>query len=81
MVHFEGGAKLQLSLAQTFYQNKQHKLHCFGTLNSSHTIGEGIGLFGSYAQSNFLIGFDLEKMVVSFKAADCRKTSSTNSSS
>ncbi|KAM1994796.1 hypothetical protein ACFX16_010947 [Malus domestica] len=44
-------------------------------------MGEGIGLYGSYAQSNFLIGFDLEKMLVSFKAADCRKTSSTNSSS
>ncbi|CAN6714827.1 unnamed protein product [Malus baccata var. baccata] len=49
---------VELSLAQTFYQNKQHKLHCFGTF------------FGSYARSNFLIGFDLEKMLVSFKAAD-----------
>ncbi|XP_048429103.1 aspartic proteinase CDR1-like [Pyrus x bretschneideri] len=79
-VHFDGGAKLQLSPAQTFYQNKQYKLHCFGTLNASDTIDEGVGLYGSYAQSNFLIGFDLEKMLVSFKAVDCRKTSSTSPS-
>ncbi|CAB4285643.1 unnamed protein product [Prunus armeniaca] len=74
-VHFDGGAKVQLAPAQTFYQNKQDKLFCFGTLNSSNPLSEGVGLYGSYAQSNFLIGFDLEKMLVSFKATDCRKPS------
>ncbi|XP_009796952.2 aspartic proteinase CDR1-like, partial [Nicotiana sylvestris] len=29
--------------------------------------------FGNVAQSNFLVGYDLDKMIVSFKATDCTK--------
>jgi len=31
------------------------------------------GVYGNYAQSNYLIGFDLDRQVVSFKPTDCTK--------
>ncbi|KAK6119281.1 hypothetical protein DH2020_046969 [Rehmannia glutinosa] len=34
---------------------------------------QDLAIFGNLAQTNFLVGFDLEKRLVSFKAADCGK--------
>ncbi|CAB4285642.1 unnamed protein product [Prunus armeniaca] len=58
-VHFDGGAKVQLSPAQAFYRYHQHKLLCFSVLNATEATNDSVSIYGSYAQSNFLIGFDL----------------------
>ncbi|KAL9684499.1 hypothetical protein QQ045_021939 [Rhodiola kirilowii] len=42
-------------------------LHCLG-VDGVH--GEG-GIIGNFAQANFLIGMDWDKLTVSFKATDC----------
>ncbi|KAF3454313.1 hypothetical protein FNV43_RR04760 [Rhamnella rubrinervis] len=67
-VHFEGGATLQLTPLQTFIPPLEG-VFCFAMTNTDSDVG----VYGSFAQSNFLIGFDIETMVVSFKPADCTK--------
>lgn len=57
-VHFDGGAKVQLSPAQAFYRYHQHKLLCFSVLNATEATNDSVSIYGSYAPSNFLIGFD-----------------------
>ncbi|XP_059453342.1 aspartic proteinase CDR1-like [Corylus avellana] len=39
---------------------------------SSTTTGE-FGIYGNLAQSNFLIGYDIEQMTISFNPTDCTK--------
>ncbi|KAK4738372.1 hypothetical protein R3W88_002069 [Solanum pinnatisectum] len=34
---------------------------------------EDQAFYGNVAQTNFLVGYDLDKMIVSFKATDCTK--------
>ncbi|KAE9621361.1 hypothetical protein Lal_00032113 [Lupinus albus] len=65
--HFEG-ADIQLTPIQTFYQGKDG-VFCFGF----ESIDSNLGIYGNYAQTDYLIGFDLEREVVSFKATDCTK--------
>ncbi|KAE9621357.1 hypothetical protein Lal_00016949 [Lupinus albus] len=65
--HFEG-ANIQLTPIQTFYEPKEG-VFCFAFESSNSNVG----IYGNYAQTNFLVGFDLEREVVSFKAADCTK--------
>ncbi|CAL0335302.1 unnamed protein product [Lupinus luteus] len=63
--HFEG-ADIQLKPTQTFYEAKFHVLcFAFGSISSD------FGIYGNLAQTNYLIGFDLEREVVSFKATQC----------
>jgi hypothetical protein len=33
----------------------------------------GMGIIGNFAQANYLIGYDKEKMTLSFKHTDCTK--------
>ncbi|XP_019455118.1 PREDICTED: aspartic proteinase CDR1-like [Lupinus angustifolius] len=63
--HFEG-ANIQLKPIQTFYQPK-FDVFCF----AFGSISDSVGIYGNLAQTNYLIGFDLEKEVVSFKATQC----------
>ena len=65
--HFEG-ADVQLTTTQIFIPPKDGVL-CFGLTNTS---SDG-GIYGNFAQSNYLIGFDLDRQVVSFKPTDCTK--------
>ncbi|KAJ1390860.1 Xylanase inhibitor, C-terminal [Sesbania bispinosa] len=65
--HFEG-ADVVLSPTQIFIPPKDG-VFC---LAIGEMDGEG-GIYGNFAQSNYLIGFDLERQVVSFKPTDCTK--------
>ncbi|KAE9621363.1 putative nepenthesin [Lupinus albus] len=65
--HFEG-ADIQLTPIQTFYQGKDG-VFCLGF----KSIDSDVGFYGDQAQIDYLIGFDLEREVVSFKATDCTK--------
>ncbi|KAK7307953.1 hypothetical protein VNO77_41462 [Canavalia gladiata] len=66
-VHFEG-ADVLLTPTQTFIPSKNGGF-CFAFTNTS---SDG-GVYGNFAQSNYLIGFDVERRVVSFKPTDCTK--------
>ncbi|OIV95430.1 hypothetical protein TanjilG_06892 [Lupinus angustifolius] len=67
-MHFEG-ADIKLTPIQTFIPPKDG-VFCLAFTNTSN--GDP-GTLGNFAQSNFLIGYDLEKDVVSFKPTDCTK--------
>ncbi|KAF1891948.1 hypothetical protein Lal_00036298 [Lupinus albus] len=67
-MHFEGG-DVKLTPIQTFIPPKDG-VFCLAFTNTSN---EDTGIYGNFAQSNFLIGYDLEKDVVSFKPRDCTK--------
>jgi len=64
--HFEG-ADVLLTPTQIFIP-VQDGIFCFAF---SSTFSNEYGTYGSYLQSNYLIGFDLERQVVSFKATYC----------
>ncbi|QCD91771.1 aspartic proteinase CDR1-like [Vigna unguiculata] len=65
--HFEG-ADVKLEPIQTFIPPKDG-VFCLGFTNTSSDVG----IYGNFVQSNYLIGFDLEAKMVSFKARDCTK--------
>ncbi|KAL4595482.1 hypothetical protein ACB092_12G094300 [Castanea dentata] len=77
-VHFEG-ADVELKPIQTFNQPlKEYEYYCFGITNTANTdlayVGDHYqGIYGNYVQANFLIGFDFETRMVSFKPTDCTK--------
>ncbi|CAB4285664.1 unnamed protein product [Prunus armeniaca] len=66
-VHFEG-ADVKLTPTQTFISPRD-EVFCF----SAQNVTSDGGIYGNFFQSNFLIGYDLEKMVASFKPTDCTK--------
>ncbi|OIV95433.1 hypothetical protein TanjilG_06895 [Lupinus angustifolius] len=69
-MHFEG-ADVQLTPIQTFIPpGAKDGVFCLAFTNTSN---ENAGIYGNFAQSNFLIGYDLENEVVSFKPTDCTK--------
>ncbi|KAH7571436.1 hypothetical protein JRO89_XS04G0053100 [Xanthoceras sorbifolium] len=65
---FDGGAKVPLISTSTFISPKDG-IFCFAM---QPVDGDG-GIFGNFAQSNILVGYDLEKQTVSFKPTDCTK--------
>ncbi|ESW29018.1 hypothetical protein PHAVU_002G037200 [Phaseolus vulgaris] len=65
--HFEG-ADVTLAPIQTFISPKDG-VFCLGFTNTSSDVG----IYGNFVQSNYLIGFDLEAKMVSFKPTDCTK--------
>ncbi|KAK7308899.1 hypothetical protein RJT34_05223 [Clitoria ternatea] len=65
--HFEG-AHVQLTPTQTFIPPKDG-VFCFAMAGAD----DGLYIFGNFAQSNILIGFDLDRKTVSFKPTDCTK--------
>ncbi|XP_062005549.1 aspartic proteinase CDR1-like [Rosa rugosa] len=72
-INFKGGQKLQFTGEQIFFPNKDLNLTCFGMSNttSQDLTGDHYGIYGGNIQRNFLIGFDLDKNVVSFKPTNC----------
>ena len=75
-VHFEG-ADVELKPIQTFNRPvKEYEYYCFVITNIANTkldFKDGAGVYGSNVQANFLIGYDLETKMVSFKPTDCTK--------
>ncbi|KAJ4706081.1 Aspartic proteinase CDR1 [Melia azedarach] len=67
--HFDGGAKVQLSPTSTFIPPPLDGVLCFWML----PVDADVGIYGNFAQSNYFIGYDLDKQIVSFKPADCTK--------
>ncbi|XP_028805681.1 aspartic proteinase CDR1-like [Neltuma alba] len=65
--HFEGG-DVVLNPIHTFIPPKDG-VFCFAMTNTSSDVG----IYGNFVQANYLIGFDLEAQVVSFKPMDCTK--------
>lgn len=63
--HFEG-ADVPLMPIQTFIPPKDG-VFCFAMAGTT----DGEYIFGNFAQSNILIGFDLDRRTVSFKPTDC----------
>lgn len=66
-VHFKG-ADLKLSAKNTFIQTDPNVV-CLAFRPFSTTTG--LGIYGFYAQVNFLVGYDLQNNLVSFKPEDC----------
>ncbi|TXG48679.1 hypothetical protein EZV62_024554 [Acer yangbiense] len=64
--HFDGGVELPLIATSTFI-SPEDGVFCFG-MNPKD--GDE-GVFGNFAQSNILIGYDRDKQIVSFKPTDC----------
>uniref|UniRef100_A0A0R0HKG8 Peptidase A1 domain-containing protein n=1 Tax=Glycine max TaxID=3847 RepID=A0A0R0HKG8_SOYBN len=65
--HFEG-ADVKLLPLQTFIPPKDG-VFCFAMTGTT----DGLYIFGNFAQSNVLIGFDLDKRIVFFKPTDFTK--------
>lgn len=66
--HFDGKADVELKQPSTFIEAKDG-IFCFAM---TPTDSPG-GIFGNFAQTNYLIGFDLDRNTVSFKPTDCTK--------
>jgi len=66
--HFSG-ANIKLNALNTFIPIS-HEVVCFAFIeHAPHGV-----IIGSVAQQNFLVGFDLQKNIVSFKPTDCTKS-------
>ncbi|XP_047326826.1 aspartic proteinase CDR1-like [Impatiens glandulifera] len=66
--HFAGGADLKLPWTSTFYIDDDLDMMCLG-----FTASEDVNIYGNIAQRDYLIGYDLDKQIVSFKPTDCSK--------
>jgi hypothetical protein len=69
-VHFEG-ADVVLTPVHIFIPYNGG-IFCF-TVRAFENVDNEFGIYGGFAQSNFLIGYDMEEMMISFKPADCTK--------
>jgi len=69
--HFEG-ANVILTPIQTFVPPTPQTKGVFCLAIHNRTNSDP-GVFGNFAQSNYLIGFDLDRQMVSFKPTDCTK--------
>ncbi|CAI8611786.1 unnamed protein product [Vicia faba] len=63
--HFKG-ADVKLDSKGAFY-SLYKGVECFAFIPYKN----GLGLFGDMAQVNYLVGYDLNKNIVSFKSSDC----------
>ncbi|CAK8535596.1 unnamed protein product [Lathyrus sativus] len=65
--HFKG-ADVKIDPQGVFY-SLYKGVECFAFLPYKN----GLGIFGNMAQINYLVGYDLNKNIVSFKPTDCTK--------
>jgi hypothetical protein len=70
-LHFEG-ADVKLTPENFFIPPPKAGFFCFAVQNNGPAEG-GMGIIGNFAQANYLIGYDKEKMTLSFKQTDCTK--------
>lgn len=66
--HFDGEADLKLKQKSMFIEAKPG-IFCFAMVPTNSTGG----IYGNFAQTDYLIGFDIDKSVISFKPTDCTK--------
>ncbi|KAI6696115.1 hypothetical protein NL676_016234 [Syzygium grande] len=66
--HFDGDANVELKQASTFIEAKDG-IFCFTVT----PIDDPGGIVGNFAQTDYLIGFDIDGSTVSFKPTDCTK--------
>ncbi|XP_047326872.1 aspartic proteinase CDR1-like [Impatiens glandulifera] len=66
-IHFAGGAELTYPWTTTFYM--YGNVGCLGFLPTDDIYN----IYGNLLQMDFLIGYDLENGVISFKPTDCSK--------
>ncbi|KAL3755979.1 hypothetical protein ACJRO7_002945 [Eucalyptus globulus] len=66
--HFDGPADVELKQTSTFIEAKDG-IFCFAM---TPTDGPG-GIVSNFAQTDHLVGFDIDKNTVSFKPTDCTK--------
>ncbi|GKC12115.1 aspartic proteinase CDR1-like protein [Tanacetum coccineum] len=66
MMHFEG-ADVELSKDNIFVTVSKH-IMCLGMRSTA-----GLPVLGNLAQMNYMVGFDLENNMVSFKRTNCEK--------
>jgi len=67
--HFSG-ADVHLNAPNTFYPI-DNEVVCFAFVSGGADYPDAI--FGNVQQQNFLVGFDLQKNIISFKPTDCTK--------
>ncbi|KAG6601736.1 Aspartic proteinase CDR1, partial [Cucurbita argyrosperma subsp. sororia] len=67
-LHFEGGVDLRLSTVQTFNKMSDGSF-CFTAMG----VDDKDALIGNSMMANFLVGYDIDNMTVSFKPTDCTK--------
>ena len=67
-LHFDGHVDLRLSTAQTFNKMLDGSF-CFNAMG----VDDKDALIGNSMMSNFLVGYDIDNMTVSFKPTDCTK--------
>ncbi|CAJ1978069.1 unnamed protein product [Sphenostylis stenocarpa] len=65
--HFSGDADVKLNVENSFIDAGDGVV-CFAFLSS-----KTFSIFGNLAQRNLLVGYDLQKKMVSFKPTDCTK--------
>lgn len=73
-VHFEGDRKLQYTVQQMFMRDVVNDDRvCLKMLNTSDPMinQDVFGIYGSTLMENLLVGYDLDKNVVSFKPSNC----------
>ncbi|XP_051124246.1 aspartic proteinase CDR1-like [Andrographis paniculata] len=66
IVHFRGGADVKLSRHNAFMDSGR-KTVCLAFVKETGNLP----IYGSTAQANFIVGYDLETMTVSFKKSPC----------
>ncbi|KAL6205831.1 hypothetical protein ACLB2K_023083 [Fragaria x ananassa] len=68
--HFDGGGKLPLVTEKMFIKDEENKNNlCFGIKHFDDHAN--VGVYGAVMQGNMLVGFDMDREVVSFKPTDC----------
>ncbi|XP_022976385.1 aspartic proteinase CDR1-like [Cucurbita maxima] len=67
-LHFDGGVDLRLSTVQTFNKMPDGSF-CFTAMG----VDDKDALIGNSMMANFLVGYDIDNMTVSFKPTDCTK--------
>ena len=67
-LHFDGDVDLPLSTVQTFNQMPDGSF-CFAAMG----VDDDSALIGNSMMANFLVGYDIDNMMVSFKPTDCTK--------
>ncbi|XP_051124234.1 aspartic proteinase CDR1-like [Andrographis paniculata] len=68
VVHFRGGADVRLGNYNAFLQSDSRTV-CLAFLPD----GDNLPVYGSITQANFIVGYDLERMRVSFKQSPCSR--------
>ncbi|XP_022932203.1 aspartic proteinase CDR1-like [Cucurbita moschata] len=67
-LHFDGDVDLRLSTVQTFNKMPDGSF-CFTAMG----VDDNDALIGNSMMANFLVGYDIDNMTVSFKSTDCTK--------